>query len=332
MTSRKTLPPANGRAILRLAVIALASSALCVSAWAQTEPFPSKPIKFISCCAGIIDATARVLADQMSKTLGQPIVVETKPGASGMIAGDFVAKSKPDGYTVFIGTNSTHAANQSLFVKVPYDYVKDFVPVSGIAQGVLLLIAGPNVPAGSVSDLTALARSKPGKLTYGWGSSSTRAGVELYKQLTGVNVVDVPYKTNPQATADVLGGQIDFMMADPVTSVPLAKSGKVKALAVSGQSRIAAMPEVPTMQDAGVAGYDMTWWVAAWVPAGTPPDIVAKLNAAFAQAIPTPKTAEFFQSAGLEPFATSSDDLMKFQMSEYEKWKKIVTAAGIQPQ
>ena len=286
----------------------------------------------VSCCAGIIDATARVLAEQMAKTLGQPVVVDVKPGASGMIGADFVAKSKPDGYTIFIGTNSTHAANQSLFLKVPYDYVKDFVPISGIAQGVNMLVAGPHLQVNSVADLTALARSKPGKLTFGWGSSSTRAGGELYKQLTGVNVVDVPYKTNPQATSDVLGGQIDFMFADFVTAVPLAKGGKLKALAVSGTKRSAAMPDVPSMQEAGVTGYDMTWWVAAWAPAGTPADIVAKLNAAFAQAIQSPQSLAYFQNSGLEPFATSSEQLMKFQIAEYDKWRKIVTTAGIQAQ
>jgi tripartite-type tricarboxylate transporter receptor subunit TctC len=315
-----------------IAVAATLALIAPAAALAQDEAFPSKSVRLVPCCAGIIDAIARNVGEDMAKSLGQSIVVDTKPGASGMIAAEFVASARADGYTVLIGTNSTHAANQSLFAKVPYDFVKDFVPISGIAQGVIMLVANPQLPAASVAELTSLARAKPGQIKFGWGSSSTRAGGELYRQLTGADILSVPYKTNPQATADVMSGQIDIMWADLVSAIPMVKAGKLKALAVTGKRRVSALPDVPTMEEAGVPGYEMTWWVAAWAPARTPDAVIAKLNESIANAVKSPKVLQFFGNAGLEAFPTSSDELMKFQIAEHEKWRKIVTAAGIAPQ
>lgn len=175
-------------------------------ACAQGDPYPSKPIRLVSCCAGIIEAIARAVGEQIAVASGQPVVVETKPGASGMLAAEYSARSKPDGYTVFIGTNSTHAANQSLFKKVPYDFVRDFVPVTGIGKGAIMLVVNPSLPVKTVAELTALAKQRPGKLSFGWGSSSTRVSMELYKQSAGIDITQIPYKTNPQATADVARG------------------------------------------------------------------------------------------------------------------------------
>mgnify|MGYP000983961688 CR=1 FL=1 len=315
-----------------VATAILALTALAGGGALAQEAYPARPVRFVSCCAGIIDATARVIADHVAQSAKQAVVVETKPGASGMLGADFVARSKPDGYTVFIGTNSTHAANQSLFKQVPYDFVKDFTPVSGIAVGQILLITNLSVPVRNVAELTELARRQPGKLTFGWGSSSTRAGMELYRQLTGIDVVNVPYKTNPQATSDVMAGQITMMFADPVTATPLVKAGKVRGLAASGTKRLPELPDIPTMQEAGVPGYEMTWWVAAWTPAGTPRDVVAKLNGWIVEAIRAPKTREYFVTAGLDPYATTPEELGRFQLAEFDKWAKIVKAAGIEPQ
>jgi tripartite-type tricarboxylate transporter receptor subunit TctC len=150
--------------------------------------------------------------------------------------------------------------------------------------------------------------------------------------MAGVNIVDVPYKTNPQATADVVGGQVDMMFGDMSTTVPLVKAGRLRPLAVSGKTRVAVLPEVPTMAEAGVAGYDLTWWIAAWAPAGTPRDVVAKLNNLLSQAVRTPKTQAYFQTIGLDAFVTTPDELMKFQVAEHDKWRKIITTAGIEPQ
>lgn len=320
------------KSILRRLMTGLLLATMPGLAAAQSDAFPTRPIRLVPCCAGIIDALSRTLGDDIGRALNQPLVIDTRPGASGMIAAEHVATQKPDGYSVLIGTNSTHAANQSLFAKVPYDFVKDFAPITGIAQGVLVLVANPQLPVKNVNDLTALVRSKPGQLKFGWGSSSTRAGGELYKQMTGTDILSIPYKTNPQATMDVVSGQIDVMWADLVSAIPIIKSGKLRALAVTGKKHVGALPGVPTMDEAGVPGYEMTWWVAAWAPANTPPAVVNRLHGLIAQSLKAPKVLEFFESAGLDLFLTSPDDLMKFQLAEYDKWRKIATAAGIKPQ
>lgn len=317
------------RSLVRTSLIA----ALAAGGVAQAQDaYPSKPIRLISCCIGVIDAIARVVGEEMSNNLKQPVVVEAKAGASGGIGADFVAKSRPDGYTIFFGTNSTHAANQSLFKSLPYDYVKDFVPLAGVGEGPIVLVVNMQSPVRSVADLTALAKKQPGKLTYGWASSSTRMSMEMYNQLAGIKITDVPYKTNPQATTDLIGGQVDAMFADMNTAAPLIKAGKLRALAVSGSKRVAALPEVPTMKEAGVTDYNLTWWIAGWAPAGTPKEVVTQLNTAISKSITSPKVLEFFRNIALEPMPMSSDELMKFQVAEHGKWAKIISTAGIQPQ
>jgi tripartite-type tricarboxylate transporter receptor subunit TctC len=325
----------RGAALRWLRPAALAASAgllaLPLSATAD-EAYPSKPIRMVMCCVGAIDSVARVVADVMSQDLGQPVVVDARPGAAGGIGADIVAKSKGDGYTIFVGTNATHAANQSLYKNLPYDYVRDFTPIGGIGSGQVVLLVNPNSPIKSVADLTARARSEPGKLSYAWASSSTRIAMELYSQLAQIKLTDVPYKTNPQATTDLIGGQFDALFADLNTSGPLVKAGKLRALAVSGDRRSAVLPDVPTMKEAGVAGYSLTWWVAVWAPAGTPRPVVDRLNTSLTAAIKSAKVGEYFKTSGSEPMPMSADDLMKFQVSEHAKWSQIVTRAGIKPQ
>lgn len=299
---------------------------------AMATGYPDKPIRFIACCTGFPEATARILAEEISKKIGQPVVVEPKPGANGIIAADFVAKATPDGYTVLIGTNSTHAANQSLYKALPYDFLKDFTPISGISQGALLAAVRTSTSIHSIAELSQAAWKTPGKLSYGWGSSSTRAAVELYKLTEGVNIMDVPYKTNPQATVDLLAGQIDMVMGDLVLLAPLVNAGKLRPLAVSTARRVQALPDVPTMREAGVSDYELTFWLAAYTPAGTPQDIADRLNRLFVQALNSERVREFLESGGSQPFPTTSRQLMDFQIAEREKWQKITAAAGIQPQ
>lgn len=309
--------------------------ALCAGGAAAQEPWPAaRPVSMVVAFppGGVADLTARPMAVVLERILKQKVLVENKPGAGGGVGNAFVAKARPDGYTLLIGTNSTHAANQSLFKKLPYDYVNDFAPVGGIGQGIIMLVANTSLPVNNVADLTALAKSKPGTLTFGWGSSSSRAASHLYKQLAGINIVDVPFKTNPQATTAVVGGQIDMMFADMATAVPLVKAGRLRALGISGRSRSSAIPEVPSMAEAGVTGYDMTWWIAAWAPAGTPRDAVARLNELLSQSLITAKTKAYFQTIGVDAFAASPDELMKFQVAEHDKWRRIITSAGIEPQ
>ena len=295
------------------------------------EAYPSRPVRLISCCQGLIDITARTLADQLAPLLKQPVVVETRPGAGGMIAADAVAKSSPDGYTILIGTSS-QAANPSLFAKVPFDFVGDFAPIGGIAQGVLILVVDPKLPVATLPELTALARRQPGALTFGWGASSARASGELYKQLAGVSITGVPYKSGPQAMLDVIAGRIDMMWADLQTALPQVNAGKIKVLAVGSRRRNAKLAHVPTMAEGGVPDFELTFWVAAWAPANTPRDVVARLGAALGQVLQTPRTAEFFANSGLDAFAIPADQLMKFQIAEHDKWKRILATAGIQPE
>jgi len=319
--------------LVRLFLKNLLITALCSCGLAHAQDaYPSKPIRLISCCIGVIDAIARVVGEEVSNNLKQPVVVESKAGASGGIAADYVAKSKPDGYTIFFGTNSTHAANQSLFKSLPYDYVKDFVPLAGVGEGPIVLVVNMQSPVRNVAELTALAKKQPGKLTYGWASSSTRMSMEMYNQLAGIKITDVPYKTNPQATTDLIGGQVDVMFADMNTALPLVKAGKLRALAVSGTKRVATIPEVPTMKESGLTDYNLTWWVAGWAPAGTPKEVVTQLNTAISKSITAPKVLEFFKNIALEPMPMSSEELMKFQIAEHGKWARIISGAGIQPQ
>ncbi len=310
----------------------LLTLALAGVAPAQAQ-FPTKPITIVPMSSGFPATTTRMLVAEMSTMINQSIIVDPKPGASGMLASQYVAKQAPDGYTILIGTNSTHAANQSLFKSVPYDSNKDFAPISGVSQGMLLVtVNAQRVAAKTVAELTALAKSQPGKLNYGWGASSPRASMELYKQITGVNIVDVPYKSNPQATTDLVAGRIDIMISDFVTLTPHVQSGKLRALAVSGTQRSSKFPDLPTMQEAGVSGYGLTFWLAAYAPAGTPPEVVNRLNKLFVDSLKRPKVVAFLDNVGSFAFPTTPDELKKFQISEQEKWRKIIVTAGIKPQ
>ncbi len=315
-----------------LRALALVSAAVCGAAHAQGDAFPSKPIRLVVCCTGFPEAVSRVVAEAITEATKAQVVIDPKPGANGILAAEYVAKAPPDGYTLLIGTNSTHAANQTLYKQLNYDFVKDFVPISALSQGALMLAVNPNLPAKSVAELTALAKKDPGKLTYGYASSSTRAAMEQYKQMAGISIQDVPYKTLPQATTDLLGGRLDLMIGDMVSLPPHVQSGKLRGLAVTGPKRMASFPDLPTMNEAGVTGYVLTFWLGIWAPAGTPAPVVQKLNEMVVAALKAPKVVEFLVKAGSEPFPTSSAELMKFQISEHQKWNKILVTAGIQPE
>lgn len=313
--------------------VALAVCGLAASGAVVAQAFPNKPLRIIPMGVGFPENTTRVVVAEMQTMINQSIIVEPKPGASGILASDYVAKQPADGYTVLVGTNSTHAANQSLFKKLPYDFIKDFVPISGISNNTLVLVVNPkNIQAKSVAELTAYARANPDKLTFGWGGSSPLASAELYNLLAGIKLRSVPYKTNPQVMIDLVGGRIDMMFSDMVVASPHIKSGSVRALAITNAQRLPFLPDVPTMQEGGVKDYEMSFWLAAYAPAGTPPDVVKRLNELFVAALARPKVVAYFQNSGGVPMPMSSDQLMKFQIAEHAKWKRIVEAAGIKPE
>ena len=320
------------KAFIGACLAALSLATVAPSATAQN--YPTRTIKFIvPFAAGSgTDAVARMLGQKMSETLGQPIIVENMAGASGVIAAQNVARAAPDGYTVLITSNTTHAANQSMLKKVPYDAVADFEPITKLGTIALALIANPSVPASNVQELLAYAKANPGKLTFGSGSSSSRIAGEMLKTLGGIDMLHVPYRSTPNAITGILGGQISLVFADILTTLPQVKAGTVKGLAVSTAQRSKLAPELPTMTEAGVPGYDLSAWSAAFVPAKTPKPIVEKLHAAFTEALSDQAIQEQFHAAGSEPESSTPEELKAFVVSEIRKWAEIVKAAGIQPE
>ncbi|MCC6193446.1 MAG: tripartite tricarboxylate transporter substrate binding protein [Burkholderiales bacterium] len=311
--------------------LAIAAAALCGAAHAE---YPDKQFTFVVpfAAGSATDQLARSLGQEVTRITKQNVIVDNKPGASGFIGAEAAKKAAPDGYTVFITTNTTHAANEHLFKKIPYDPVKDYLPVTGLGKGGQIMIVNLNVPAKSVAEFIAFAKSKPGKVSFGSGSSSSRVAGEMFQQLAGVELLHVPYKSNPLAINDLLGGQIDMMITDTATGLPQLKGGKVRALAVSTAKRSPLTPDLPTIAEAGVKGYDMGFWFAAYVPAHTPPAVVNKLHDILVEATKGPAMQHYYSTSGIEPFTTTPAELGKFQLAESDKWKGIIKKAGIEPE
>ncbi len=329
--------PANRFALTRrhaLSAAAGALMALSITAPAAAQTFPAKTITFVVpfAAGSATDQLARAIGQSITNDTKQAVVVDNKAGASGMIAAAAVAKAAPDGYTLLITTNTTHAANEHLYKKLSYDPVKDFAPLSGLGKGGQVLVVNAASPHKTVADLVAFAKKNPGKLSFGSGSSSSRVAGEMLKQLAGVDILHVPYKSNPLAITDLLGGQIDLMITDTSTGVPQVKAGKLRALGYSTQKRSTQLPDVPTIDEAGVKGYDMGYWFAAYAPAGTPAPVVARLNELLGAATQSAGAKTFFDNAGSEAWRTSPDELAKFQAAETVKWGKVIKAAGIEPE
>ena len=275
------------RRFVRLALLASAALVGGLQDAAAQDTYPTRIIKFVVpfAAGSATDTLARVLGEKMSASLGQSIVVENMPGASGFLGAQNVSRAEPDGYTVLIGTNTTHASNQSMFKKLPYDPMGDFEPVGKLGKITLALVVNPSVPVSTTEELIEYAKANPGELTFGSGSGSSRLAGEMLKSLAGIDILNIPYKSNPQAITDLLGGQISLVFADIATTLPQAEAGKVKALGISSAERSPLAPNLPTMAEAGLTGYDLTAWFAAYVPAGTPEPVVDKLNAAFKAAL-----------------------------------------------
>ena len=301
-------------------------------AGAAFADYPDKTITFVVpfAAGSATDQLARALGVEVTRIAKQPVVVDDKPGASGFIGAETVKKAAPDGYTVFITTNTTHAANEHLFKKLPYDPVKDFLPITGLGKGGQVMIVNLNLPAKSVAEFIALAKAQPGKVSFGSGSSSSRVAGEMFQQMAGIDLLHVPYKSNPLAINDLLGGQINMMITDMATGLPQVKGGKVRALGVSTAKRSPLAPELPTIAEAGLKGYEMSFWFAAYVPAGTPPAVVTKLHDMLIEATKGTAMQQYYTSTGTDLFVTTPAELGKFQAAESEKWKSIIKKAGIE--
>ncbi|MBP7645762.1 MAG: tripartite tricarboxylate transporter substrate binding protein [Comamonas sp.] len=321
------------RTIMSAALGALMTAALPASAQ-QAANFPSKPITFVVpfAAGSATDLIARALGQAVSQSTGQSVIVENKGGASGIIAAQAAARAPADGYTVLITTNTTHAANEHLYKKLPYNPVKDFVPLTGLGKGGQVLVVNASAPFNSVQELLEHAKKNPGKLSFGSGSSSSRMAGEMLKQLGGVDILHVPYKSNPLAITDLMGGQIDLMITDVSTGVPQIQAGKLKALGFSTEERSVMLPDVPTIAEAGVKGYSMGYWFAAYAPVGTPAEVTNKLTQLLGDAVQSKSAEGFYKQSGTTKWRGTSAELAKFQADETQKWGKVVKAAGIQPE
>ena len=314
------------------------TAALCVSvmfaatALAQSDVYPNRPIRFIvSFPAGsATDQVARLVAPQLSRATGQSVIVDNRGGANGFIACEAAAKAVPDGYTVLFTTGTTHAANPALFKKLPYDPVKDFAPVTTLSMNDFILIVLPGFPANNVSELAQLARANPGKYSFASGNAPSRIGGEMFKMMSGTKLLHVPYRGAPQALSDLLGGQVSMIFSDLRTAMPQVMGGKVKALAVTGRKRLGLAPNVPTMIEQGYPDYDLFNWVGAYLPAKTPPEVVARLNTLLHAAVKADQAGH--ENNGGEVRLTSPEEFAKVQASDTAMWARVVKAAGMEPE
>ncbi|HEX4885217.1 MAG TPA: tripartite tricarboxylate transporter substrate binding protein [Casimicrobiaceae bacterium] len=313
------------------ALVAAAALAIAAPAAAQAT-WPSKPIRVVVPFppGGTTDILARAAAQKMTEAWGQQVVVDNRPGAGGNIGAELVAKAPADGYTMLMGTVGTHAINASLYAKMPYDHVKDFVPVVLVAGVPNVLVVHPSVPAASVQELIAYGKANPGKLNFassGSGTSIHLAG-ELFKVSTGVQMQHVPYKGSAPALADLLGGQVQLMFDNLPSALPHIRAGKLRALAVTSATRAPALPDVPTVAEAGVPGFEASSWFGLLAPAGTPPDVVAKVNGELARWIATADAKEKLLAQGANAAGGTPEDFAKHIAAETAKWANVVKASG----
>jgi len=305
---------------------------LCFSATLAAQPYPSKPIKIVVPfpAGGIADVYARIIGARMSEAWSQPVVIENRSGAGGNIGAEAVARSPADGYTLVMGSVGTHAVNVSLFSKLPYDPVADFAPIALVAETDALLVVHPSVPARTVPELIALARAKPGALSYasaGPGTASHLAG-ELFKSMAKVDMLHIPYKGNSPAITDLLAGQTALLFATMPTVLPQAKAGKLRALATCGAARAAATPELPTVAEAALPGFDVTNWIGLFAPAGTPSDIVRRLNAEVLRTMQSPDMQGRLAGEGARFAPTTPQQFGAYVKAEIAKWAPVVKASG----
>ena len=313
----------------RLAVGAVLA-ALAFGAAAQT--YPSKPIRIVVPfpAGGTTDVLARAVAQKLTESLGQAAVVDNRPGAGGNIGAELVAKAPPDGYTLLMGTVGTHAINPSLYPKMPYDHVKDFVPVILVAGVPNVLVINPSLPVNSVQELIAYAKANPGKLNFassGNGTSIHLSG-ELFKTMAGVQMAHVPYKGSAPALQDLVGGQVQLMFDNLPSSLALIKAGKLKALAVTSLTRAAALPDVPTVAESGLPGFEASSWFGLLAPAATPQPVVVTLNTDVAKWLATPEAREKLLAQGANAAGGTPADFARHIAAETAKWQKVVKESG----
>jgi tripartite-type tricarboxylate transporter receptor subunit TctC len=309
--------------------------ALAPAAFGQAG-YPSKPLRFIAPFppGGATDTLCRLLAQKLGDAVGQPVTVENRPGASGNIGHELAMKSPPDGYTLLLTNSSTLTTNPHLFKQLPFDSLTDFVPVSLVATAGQVLVIHPSVPASNVAELIALAKSRPGQLNFGSGGKGIQSHIsgEMFKSMTGINIVHVPYKGTVQAVTDLVAGQVQLVFADMVPAMPHIKAGRLKPLAVTIAQRSSALPDVPTMIEAGVPGYNATIWWAVALPKGAQPALVQRLNGELKRIIELPDVQERYASLGMTPAHSTPQQVLELIRTDTQKFGPILKAAGVEPE
>ncbi len=312
--------------------LALFLAAGMLSFHAGALPYPAKPIHFVVPypAGGPLDAVARLLGQRVSERLKQPIIVENRPGAGGNIGADFVAKASPDGYTILMGAVATHAINPTLYASIPYDAEKDFKPVTQLASTPNVLVVNPSLPVHDVREFIAYAKANPGKLNFGSGSTGSAGHLagELFKSMAGVEMTHVPYKGAAPAMNDLISGQINLMFDNLASSLTQVKAGKIHALAVTTAARSPLAPELPTIAESGLPGFDINTWFGLFVPAGTPPEVVNVLHDEFNHALSDPDIREKMLALGAEPVGSTPAQFAAYIRSESAKYARIIKASG----
>ncbi len=319
------------RRTLLLGPLALAAALAAGHLPAAAQAYPAKPIHLVVgyAAGGSTDSVARLLGQKLAEELGQPVVVENKPGAGATIASDYVAKAAPDGYTLFMSTIA-NTINTTLYKRLSFDFERDFAPVSLVATVPNVLVVNPDVPAKTVKEFIALAKSKPGEINFGssGSGSSVHLSGELFNMAAGVKLTHVPYKGSAPAAVDLMSGQIQAMFDNLSTALPFIKAGKLRALAVTSAERSPAAPDIPTMAEAGLPECEVLSWFALVAPAKTPKDIVDRLNAATVKALADPAVKQQFAALGADPVSSTPAVLADLIKSETAKWAKVVKASG----
>src|SRR5215471_3019071 len=316
-----------------LLVLAAAAAAAHATAL-RAETYPTRPITLVNVfgAGSTSDTICRVLADPLGAALKQPVIVEDRPGANGALAALYVARAPADGHTLLMGTNSPLSAAPYLMKNVSYDPAKDFTPVTRVGSFTLMLVINPSIPAKSMKELIAYVKANPGKLSFASVNSSGIVATETLKHWAGLDMVHVPYKAAPPALQDVIAGRVSMMFTDLTSGLPHVKSGAVHALAVTRLKRSALFPELPTLDESGVEGFDMDSWAGIVAPARTPPEIVTRLNSELRKIIDDPAIKTKLKNVGFEAFSNTPDELGGYIKVQLDKWHKMVSDAGIQPE
>ena len=313
--------------------LAITTLLFCIAVSAMAQGYPAKPVRLIapSTPGDAPDVIARLIALRLSTVLGQPVIVENRPGAGGVVGSEVAAKASPDGYTLIMGNAGSHGINAAVYTKLLYDIQRDFVPISQVAIAPNVMVINPAIPAKSVAEFIAYAKSQPGKLSYasGGNGSSAHMSMELFKAMAGLDIQHVPYKGSSPALTDVMAGQVALFIGNMPPTVPLIKAGKLRALAVTTRTRSALMPELPTISEAGLAGYETVAWFGVLAPTGTPPDIVRKLSTEIGNIARSPEMREKLLALGAEPVGGTPGEFKAVIDADIAKWKALAQKEGI---